>query len=132
MDGTRSYIQEDLHDKVRFYILEHVFMAKKITFMQMVRSDVWSFGILLWEIMTLGASPYPSIQSMERLFEMLGQGYRMERPSGCSEDVYSIMRNCWSSNPMLRPSFSELVTDLDRLLAMAKEVDYLVRSQILH
>jgi len=77
--------------------------------------------------MTLGASPYPSIQSMERLFEMLNQGYRMEKPNGCSHEVYSIMRRCWNTNPLVRPCFSSLIGDLDKLLTIAKEIDYLVR-----
>jgi fibroblast growth factor receptor 1 len=81
--------------------------------------------------MTLGASPYPSIQSMERLFEMLSKGYRMEKPSGCSEEVYSIMKICWNSNPMLRPCFTNLVDNFEKLLSFARDIDYLVRNVLL-
>ena len=47
------------------------------------KSDVWGFGILLWEITTLGSVPYPGIQP-ENLLEMLSAGYRMEKPKECS------------------------------------------------
>ena len=88
-------------------------------------SDVWSFGVLLWEIMSLGASPYPSVTKMEVLFQMLKEGHRMERPKNCSIEIYLIMRDCWNHSPDQRPSFSSLVEDFERLLTMAREGDYL-------
>ncbi|CAB4066326.1 Fibroblast growth factor receptor 1,Tyrosine kinase receptor Cad96Ca,Fibroblast growth factor receptor 4,Proto-oncogene tyrosine-protein kinase ROS,Fibroblast growth factor receptor,Angiopoietin-1 receptor,Fibroblast growth factor receptor 3,Vascular endothelial growth factor receptor 3,Tyrosine-protein kinase receptor torso,Proto-oncogene tyrosine-protein kinase receptor Ret,Tyrosine-protein kinase receptor Tie-1,Tyrosine-protein kinase receptor Tie-2,Vascular endothelial growth factor receptor 1,Fibrobla len=92
------------------------------------RSDVWSFGILLWEIMTFGARPYPSVPSIEKLFTLLKNGHRMEKPSACSPDVYSIMLECWESNPANRPSFTELIEQFDRILVFARESDYLDMS----
>lgn len=89
------------------------------------KSDVWSFGVLLWEIMTLGASPYPSVPSVEKLLQLVKDGHRMERPASCSIDIYMIMRECWNAEPNQRPTFSELVEDLDRILTHAREVDYL-------
>ncbi|XP_065187539.1 uncharacterized protein LOC135818135 [Sycon ciliatum] len=79
-------------------------------------SDVWSFGILMWEIVTLGGHPYPGIP-LGRLCQFLESGYRMARPRYCSREVYSMMRRCWEADPKLRPSFTELVDQLDILLA---------------
>ena len=80
------------------------------------QSDVWSFGILLWEIMTLGANPYPSVPSIEKLFQLLRDGHRMDCPLNCPAEVYYIMRECWSADPANRPTFSKLIDDLDRIL----------------
>ncbi|XP_059352290.1 fibroblast growth factor receptor 4-like isoform X2 [Daphnia carinata] len=89
------------------------------------QSDVWSFGILLWEIMTLGGTPYPSVPNIERLFQLLRDGHRMEKPVSCSLEVYLLMRECWQYNPMERPTFSELVEDLDRILTLTSNEEYL-------
>ncbi|XP_067131427.1 proto-oncogene tyrosine-protein kinase receptor Ret-like [Centruroides vittatus] len=79
------------------------------------RSDVWAFGVVLWEIVTLGASPYPGILP-ERLFHLLKVGYRMEKPKSCSDELYRIMRSCWRESPHQRPSFKDLVQKFDRML----------------
>ena len=105
---------------IRWMAPEAVF-ERKYTSM----SDVWSFGVLLWEIMSLGASPYPSVTKMEVLFQMLKEGHRMERPKNCSIEIYLIMRDCWNHSPDQRPSFSSLVEDFERLLTLAREGDYL-------
>ncbi|XP_066261761.1 tyrosine-protein kinase receptor torso-like [Euwallacea similis] len=78
-------------------------------------SDVWSFGIVLWEIVTLGGNPYPTVNT-EELVNWLKGGYRMERPSNCNEDLYQIMHSCWQTSPSLRPTFKELRETFDRLL----------------
>jgi len=89
------------------------------------QSDVWSFGILLWEIMTLGGTPYPSVPNIERLFQLLRDGHRMEKPVSCSLEVYLLMRECWQYNPMERPTFGELVEDMDRILTLTSSEEYL-------
>lgn len=88
------------------------------------QSDVWSYGILLWEIMTLGGTPYPSIP-IEKLFQLLKDGHRMEKPVHCSLEVYMIMRECWQASPNHRPTFNELVEDLDRILTLTCDQEYL-------
>ncbi|KAB0403866.1 hypothetical protein E2I00_001742, partial [Balaenoptera physalus] len=82
----------------------------------------WSFGVLLWEIVTLGGNPYPGIPP-ERLFNLLKTGYRMERPDNCSEEMYSLMLQCWKEEPDKRPVFADISKDLDKM--MVKSRDYL-------
>ncbi|KAG5311093.1 FGFR1 factor, partial [Acromyrmex insinuator] len=89
------------------------------------QSDVWSYGILLWEIMTLGGTPYPSVPSVEKLFQLLRTGHRMEKPPCCSIEIYMLMRDCWSYQPSERPTFVELVEDLDRILTITANEEYL-------
>ncbi|XP_005990692.1 tyrosine-protein kinase ABL1 isoform X2 [Latimeria chalumnae] len=72
-----------------------------------IKSDVWAFGVLLWEIATYGMSPYPGID-LSQVYELLEKDYRMERPEGCPEKVYELMRACWKWNPADRHSFAEI------------------------
>ncbi|XP_004688578.1 PREDICTED: Abelson tyrosine-protein kinase 2 isoform X3 [Condylura cristata] len=71
-----------------------------------IKSDVWAFGVLLWEIATYGMSPYPGID-LSQVYDLLEKGYRMEQPEGCPPKVYELMRACWKWSPADRPSFSE-------------------------
>ncbi|XP_021116078.1 fibroblast growth factor receptor 3 isoform X4 [Heterocephalus glaber] len=88
------------------------------------QSDVWSFGVLLWEIFTLGGSPYPGIP-VEELFKLLKEGHRMDKPANCTQDLYMIMRECWHAVPSQRPTFKQLVEDLDRILTVTSTDEYL-------
>ncbi|XDA76742.1 hypothetical protein R6Z07F_006886 [Ovis aries] len=84
------------------------------------QSDVWSFGILLWEIFTLGGSPYPGIP-VEELFSLLREGHRMDRPPHCPPELYGLMRECWHAAPSQRPTFKQLVEALDKVLLAVSE-----------
>ncbi|XP_075205152.1 proto-oncogene tyrosine-protein kinase receptor Ret isoform X1 [Anomaloglossus baeobatrachus] len=86
------------------------------------QSDVWSFGVLLWEIVTLGGNPYPGI-APERLFNLLKTGYRMEKPENCSDEMYNLMLKCWKQEPDKRPTFGEISKELEKM--MVKSRDYL-------
>ncbi|KAK3093185.1 hypothetical protein FSP39_012370 [Pinctada imbricata] len=86
-------------------------------------SDVWSYGIVLFEIVTLGGTPYPTIDTRDLLRE-LKNGYRMEKPDNCSEQIYQIMRSCWRENPHDRPTFTKLRTILDHILEADSGLDY--------
>ncbi|ESN92961.1 hypothetical protein HELRODRAFT_133652, partial [Helobdella robusta] len=67
-------------------------------------SDVWSYGIVLWEIITMGSNPYPGI-SCEKLMDLLKEGYRMKKPLSCSDELFDVISSCWNDDPRLRPSF---------------------------
>ncbi|XP_023930110.1 tyrosine-protein kinase receptor Tie-1-like [Lingula anatina] len=80
------------------------------------KSDVWAYGILLWEIVTLGATPYPTMVSARDLLKEIDQGYRMEKPKHCTPELYRLMTWCWERDPGRRPTFEELVVHLEKLL----------------
>ncbi|CAH2095154.1 unnamed protein product [Euphydryas editha] len=88
------------------------------------QTDVWSFGVLLWEIMTLGGTPYPTVPG-QYMYQHLSAGHRMEKPPCCSLEIYMLMRECWSFSPGDRPSFTELVEDLDKILTVTANQEYL-------
>ncbi|XP_034546139.1 platelet-derived growth factor receptor beta [Notolabrus celidotus] len=80
-------------------------------------SDVWSFGILLWEIFTLGGTPYPDLPMNELFYNALKRGYRMAKPAHASDEVYEIMKKCWDEKFEKRPEFSFLVHSVGNMLA---------------
>uniref|UniRef100_A0A8C9YNW0 Tyrosine-protein kinase n=1 Tax=Sander lucioperca TaxID=283035 RepID=A0A8C9YNW0_SANLU len=77
------------------------------------KSDVWSYGILLWEIFSYGRQPYPKM-SLKEVKERVEGGYRMEAPEDCPPSVYSVMRICWEQEPRRRPTFHKLREKLER------------------
>ncbi|KAM5298953.1 angiopoietin-1 receptor isoform 3-T3 [Ctenodactylus gundi] len=82
-------------------------------------SDVWSYGVLLWEIVSLGGTPYCGMTCAE-LYEKLPQGYRLEKPLNCDHEVYDLMRQCWREKPYERPSFAQILVSLNRMLEERK------------
>lgn len=82
-------------------------------------SDVWSYGVVMWEIFTLGSVPYTAGIDCISLLNKLDCGYRLDCPWGCSEQLYALMRCCWVA-PAERPSFADLS---GRLRALAENKD---------
>lgn len=87
---------------------------KKETFS--TKSDVWSYGIFLWETFSYGRQPYPKM-SLSEVRQCVEQGYRMEAPEECPQGIYPLMRSCWEKEPRRRPSFHKLLEKLERELA---------------
>lgn len=75
-----------------------------------IKSDVWSFGILLYELITLGANPYPGMTHPQVIYEVKENNYRMPKPQGtlCTEAYYAMMLKCWHEDPHQRPTFDSL------------------------
>uniref|UniRef100_A0A8C1TG03 receptor protein-tyrosine kinase n=1 Tax=Cyprinus carpio TaxID=7962 RepID=A0A8C1TG03_CYPCA len=88
-------------------------------------SDVWSYGILLWEIFSLGNTPYPGIPVGSTFYKMIQDGYRMSEPEFAPSEVYEVMRWCWSADPLKRPTFKKLVERTEHLLSEITKRDYL-------
>ncbi|XP_076436830.1 uncharacterized protein LOC143276240 [Babylonia areolata] len=89
------------------------------------RSDIWAFGVLLWELATYGMSPYPGVDLTE-VYHLLEKGYRMERPQGTPADVYILMLKCWQWDPKDRPTFKEIHYQLENMFeksSISEEVE---------
>ena len=80
------------------------------------QSDVWSYGVVLWELMTLGRSPYNGINAYD-LQRLLESGYRMTMPTNCRPEIGMLMQECWKAEPNDRPTFSQIVFNLERMLS---------------
>ncbi|XP_039667486.1 vascular endothelial growth factor receptor 2 isoform X2 [Perca fluviatilis] len=87
------------------------------------QSDVWSFGVLLWEIFSLGASPYPGVCIDELFCRRLKEGTRMRPPEYATTEIYQTMLDCWLDRPTDRPTFAELVEHLGNLLQASAQQD---------
>ncbi|XP_053373169.1 uncharacterized protein LOC123532025 [Mercenaria mercenaria] len=87
------------------------------------KSDVWSFGVVLWEIFSFGESPYGSIRGRELPAKLKG-GYRLPKPEQCDDKWYGVMKQTWSEDPKNRPSFKEIRNSLDEIFVAAPTDDY--------
>ncbi|XP_035905716.1 vascular endothelial growth factor receptor 1-like isoform X3 [Anopheles stephensi] len=79
-------------------------------------SDVWAYGIVLWELFSLGKVPYPGMEANQELYNKLRDGYRMDKPQYSNQDIYDIMLNCWNVKPDSRPSFKDLKSRFNAML----------------
>ncbi|XP_056419568.1 proto-oncogene tyrosine-protein kinase ROS [Hyla sarda] len=78
------------------------------------RSDVWSFGVLLWEVFSFGQQPYQGYSNMEVL-HYVRSGQRMDSPDNCPDDMCDMMLKCWAQNPAQRPNFAQIQKQLEEL-----------------
>ncbi|XP_066302386.1 uncharacterized protein [Branchiostoma lanceolatum] len=79
------------------------------------KTDIWSYGIVLWEIFAAGQTPYPGIPGVS-IVHQLREGYRMERPNRCPIMLYnSVMKQCWLTNPLERPNFKDVLRKVEQI-----------------
>ena len=88
------------------------------------QADVWSFGVLLWEIFSLGKVPYLGISGADQLIRQLEAGYRLEKPEYASSEIGQLMFDCWQPEPNERPTFHHLEESI------GSHLDESVRIQI--
>ncbi|KAJ8256621.1 hypothetical protein COCON_G00187730 [Conger conger] len=79
------------------------------------KSDVWSFGVTMWEIATRGQTPYPGVENSE-IYDYLRQGNRLKQPPDCLDSIYSLMHSCWLLSPKERPTFDSLLCELEKAM----------------
>uniref|UniRef100_H2ZIU4 Tyrosine-protein kinase n=1 Tax=Ciona savignyi TaxID=51511 RepID=H2ZIU4_CIOSA len=79
------------------------------------KSDVWAFGILVWELFTGGKMPYRALSNTE-VVERVAHGHRLERPQSCPHDVYRLMLKTWDMEPEKRPSFNNLCYEVEDII----------------
>uniref|UniRef100_A0A1A8I9U5 Receptor protein-tyrosine kinase n=1 Tax=Nothobranchius kuhntae TaxID=321403 RepID=A0A1A8I9U5_NOTKU len=118
----KKYVYTDTKTPIKWMALESI-LFRRYTH----QSDVWSYGVTVWEMMSFGAEPYTSVQSVQKVPSLLEKGERLPQPYICTIDVYMVMVKCWMIDENIRPTFKELASDFTR---MARDpLRYLVIKQ---
>ncbi|CAH3150434.1 unnamed protein product [Pocillopora meandrina] len=120
---ARDVQQENIYERktkgrlpVKWTAYEALMYGKYTT-----KSDVWSYGVLLYEIFTIGGSPYPRMDG-RKIANLLQDGYRMPKPQHVDEELYQIMMKCWKNDPDARPTFTELKNQLKDMETLHKKL----------
>ena len=113
--GSAEYIGNGIEKFPVKWAAPEVFFFHRFS----VKSDVWSFGIVLTELITNGRTPYPGITNRDVLVKV-EQGYRMPPPPGCPDQLHQIMMDCWKWDPKERPTFEYLRYTLEDFYVVSK------------
>uniref|UniRef100_H0UYB4 Macrophage-stimulating protein receptor n=1 Tax=Cavia porcellus TaxID=10141 RepID=H0UYB4_CAVPO len=118
-------LARDVLDKEYYSVRQHRHACLPVKWMALeslqtyrftTKSDVWSFGVLLWELLTRGAPPYPHIDPFDLIY-FLAQGRRLPQPEYCPNSLYQVMERCWEADPAARPTFRALVVEVEQVVA---------------
>uniref|UniRef100_A0A6Q2X7V3 Protein kinase domain-containing protein n=1 Tax=Esox lucius TaxID=8010 RepID=A0A6Q2X7V3_ESOLU len=80
------------------------------------KGDVWSYGIVLWEMQMFGTLPYSNLETSESVVYYICAGYKNKDPDGCRPEILQIMRDCWTEPYTSRPSFTDIVRILENIM----------------
>uniref|UniRef100_A0A3Q1D394 Receptor protein-tyrosine kinase n=1 Tax=Amphiprion ocellaris TaxID=80972 RepID=A0A3Q1D394_AMPOC len=105
----KKYVYTDTKTPIKWMALESILFRRYSH-----QSDVWSYGVTVWEMMSFGAEPYASVQPQE-VPSLLEKGERLSQPHICTIDVYMVMVKCWMIDENIRPTFKELASDFTRM-----------------
>ena len=114
VDEGMMYVRPSIEIFAIKWAAPEVILHRNAMYVYSMKSDVWSFGILLYEIITYGQRPYPNM-SNDDVKQQIQQGYRMPRPTGCPDQFYVIMLDCWQMDATYRPTFETLLGQLQKL-----------------
>ncbi|XP_008112654.2 receptor tyrosine-protein kinase erbB-3 [Anolis carolinensis] len=105
----KKYFYNEIKTPIKWMALESIHFGKYTH-----QSDVWSYGVTLWEMMTFGSEPYAGIHLSE-VPDLLEKGERLSQPQICTIDVYMVMVKCWMIDENIRPTFKELANEFTRM-----------------
>ncbi|KAM6980733.1 receptor tyrosine-protein kinase erbB-3a [Aplochiton taeniatus] len=105
----KKYFYNELKTPIKWMALESI-LFRRYTH----QSDVWSYGVTIWEMMSYGAEPYSTMRPQE-VPDLLEKGERLSQPQICTIDVYMVMVKCWMIDENVRPTFKELANEFTRM-----------------
>uniref|UniRef100_A0A8C7RR14 Receptor protein-tyrosine kinase n=1 Tax=Oncorhynchus mykiss TaxID=8022 RepID=A0A8C7RR14_ONCMY len=105
----KKYFYNEVKTPIKWMALESI-LFRRYTH----QSDVWSYGVTVWEMMSYGAEPYSTMRPQE-VPDLLEKGERLSQPHICTIDVYMVMVKCWMIDENVRPTFKELANEFTRM-----------------
>uniref|UniRef100_A0A8B9MJI8 receptor protein-tyrosine kinase n=1 Tax=Accipiter nisus TaxID=211598 RepID=A0A8B9MJI8_9AVES len=108
---------------VQIYSQNHMSTYRKFS----SASDAWSYGIVMWEVMSYGERPYWEMSNQDVILS-IEEGYRLPAPMGCPASLHQLMLHCWQKERNHRPKFSDIVSFLDKLIRNPSTLHNLVED----